>query len=48
MKKYILILFTVLIPLQIFGGDLESTVRDAFELYSVNNFAEAAPLLDEA
>ncbi len=48
MKKYILILFIFLIPLQIFGADLESTVRDAFELYSVNNFAEAAPMFEEA
>lgn len=48
MKKNILILFIVLIPLQIFGADLESTVRDAFELYSVNNFAEAAPMFEEA
>ena len=48
MKKYIFILFIFLIPLQIFGADLESTVRDAFELYSVNNFAEAAPMFEEA
>lgn len=48
MKKHILILFILLIPLQIFGADLESTVRDAFELYSVNNFAEAAPMFEEA
>ena len=44
MKKHILILFILLIPLQIFGADLESTVRDAFELYSVNNFDEDEPM----
>lgn len=48
MKKYILILFTILIPLDSFSADLESTVRDAFELYSVNNFSEAAPMFEEA
>lgn len=48
MKKYILILFSVFIPFQSFGADLESTVRDAFEFFSVNNYAEAAPMFEEA
>lgn len=48
MKKYIFILIILFIPFYSFSADLESTVRDAFELYSVNNFAEAAPMFEEA
>lgn len=48
MKKYILILAAILVPLCSYGADLENTVRDAFEFYSVNNFTEAAPMFEEA
>ena len=45
--KIILILL-VFIPFQVFSADLDTTVTEAFELYSVSNFTEAAPMFEEA
>ena len=45
--KIILILL-VFIPFQVFSADLDTTVTEAFELYSVSNYAEAAPMFEEA
>lgn len=47
MYKIILILL-VFIPFQVFSADLDTTVTEAFELYSVSNFTEAAPMFEEA
>ena len=47
MYKIILILL-VFIPFQVFSADLDTTVTEAFELYSVSNYAEAAPMFEEA
>lgn len=48
MKKYILTFIILFIPTYIYSADLENTVRDAFELYSVNNYSEAASMFEEA
>lgn len=42
------LLILILIPFYVFSADLDTTVTEAFELYSVNNFAEAAPMFEEA
>ncbi len=48
MYKKLIIILALFLPLNSFGADLETTVSDAFELYSVNNFQEAAPMFEEA
>lgn len=49
MKKFFLIiLFSIFYADSVFSADLDKTVSDAFELYSVGSYDEAAPMFEEA
>lgn len=48
MKYKIIFFLLLLFPLYTYSADLDTTVTEAFEFYSVNNFAEAAPMFEEA
>ncbi len=47
-KYFIIVIVIICFPAALYSADLDTTVSDAFELYSVNNFAEAAPMFEEA
>lgn len=49
MKKILLtVLFSLYFVKSVFSADLDKTVSDAFELYSVGSYDEAAPMFEEA
>lgn len=49
MRKFLLIiLFSLFIIKSGYSADLDKTVSDAFELYSVGSYDEAAPMFEEA
>lgn len=48
MKHSLVLAFLLLFPLYVISADLDTTVTEAFEYYSVNNYAEAAPMFEEA